>query len=185
MPNIAGHFEDSLVVFYDNNNNYITKTIINDHDRHGNYIEISEGLENIEVGTRLNMLIIHPDGASEFGGVLKTARSGSYEVTLFNERWREARDSLRHTMNSPAAVKSLVVDSKQKVLQAPLLITIVNISTTGVLIHSNDTRFMLGCVLQIEFSIHGKSSMIYGRVVREQVYEDDSFGFGCQLIFLR
>ena len=181
----AGSFTDALVVFYDNKNNFISKTIVTEHDKQTNYIEISEGLEDVRVGTRLSLLIVHSDGASEFGGILKRVRSGRYEVSLFSERQRDARASVRHTLRSPAVIHSLVVNSKQQMLSSPAEITIVNISTSGVLLHSQALHFPIGCVLQVEFNVNGKNTIIYAKIVREQQDDDGSFNFGCQLIFLK
>jgi hypothetical protein len=185
MTSAAGHFIDSLVVFYDNSGNFIAKTIVDEHDKHEMYIGVAEGLEGVRIGARLKLLIVHASGASEFGGVLKSARNGRFEVSLFSERMRRARSAVRHALDSPAVIYSIIVESKQQMLRVPVEVFITNISTTGVLLKSPHLRFPAGCLLQIEFSINDRSTIIYGKVVWENKCDDDSYNLGCKLIFLK
>jgi len=185
MSNQAGQFADSLVVIYDNDNNYITKTIITAHEKKENYIEIAEGLESLKTGARLNLLIVHSDGVSEFGGTLSAVRKGVFEISLFGERQRDARGAARHTLEAEAIIKDMIIKSKRYTLREPAKVTIENISATGVFLTSPEVRFVIGAVVQIEVEIHGKQTILHGKVVREQQRGDGTYSFGCQLIFLK
>jgi len=185
MAKYSGHFTDALVVIYDNENNFITQTIISGHNRGEMYIEITEGMENIKPGTRLHLLIIHSDGASEFGGTLKSVRQGIYEIPIYGERKREARGSTRHKMNAGALIKEITVDDETITLRDPVDITIEDISKTGILFKSPNLRFIVSVVPQIKVNVNGKETILYAKVVREQKNPDETFSFGCQLVFLK
>jgi len=148
------------------------------------YIEFPKGDDDFKAGARLNLLIIHPDGASEFQGKLNFVQQDTCEVALYKERQRDARGSERRTLNIDAAVTAFIVNARQVMLPTPTQVVIKNISTAGVLLETLTERLPAGVVLQIEFSIKGENSIIYGKVVREQRHEDLSYSFGCQLIFL-
>jgi len=178
-------FTDSLVVIYDNDGYFITKTMVTGHNRHEMYIEVTDGLEYIKPGSRLRLLIIHSAGASEFGGALKQIRQGIYELSLFGERPRSARGTSRHALNSSAFVSEIIINSEKVALAEPASIIIENISTTGVLVRSPELQFILGVTLQIEFSINGRSTIVYGKTVREQLNADKTYSYGCRLVFLK
>ena len=185
MASILGNYTDSLVVVYDNNNSLLCQTIVLEHDRNENYIGISEGLEKVKTGTRLHLLIIHSDGASEYSGILKRVRQGIFEVLIFGEHQRDARGKMRHTLNAPAVVKDIVVNAERVTLIEPVPLVVVNISPTGVLISSPELDFIIGVILQIEFNFLGKNTIIYAKTVREQRNGDGIYRYGCQLIFLK
>jgi len=184
MAKSLSHFTDALVVIHDNENNFITQTIVTGHDRSEMYIEIAEGMENVKPGTRLHLLIIHPDGASEFGGTLKCVRQGIYEIPIFGERRRGARGAVRHPLNADAQIKEIVVNSETVSLADPVQVTIENISKTGILFKSPDLRFIVDVVPQIELNVRGRDTLLRAKIVREQQNSDDSYSFGCQLVFL-
>ena len=185
MPYTMGNFTDSLVVIYDSENNYITKTVITAHNKLGMLIEVAEGLANVRLGTRLNLMIIHADGVSEFGGILKSWHSDIFEIGLFNERSRRKRSATRHTPNISAVIHSMIVGTTQEMLRSPMNVTIENMSTTGVLIRSPLAQLPVGAILQIELKISGRSVVLHGKVLREQENDDTSFGYGCKLMFLK
>jgi len=176
-------YTDSLVIIYDSANNYITRTSITAHDKREMIIEVSGNLEHIHTGTRLNLLIIHSNGVSEYGGVLQRGQRGTLEITLFGERKRESRHSSRLPLNAPAVIKTLVVNSVEEKLPAAQQVIVENISSTGILIRSPRVRFVAGSVLQIEFTMNEVDAILYGRVIREQRNKDNSFNYGCQLVF--
>jgi hypothetical protein len=185
MAKSTSHFTDSLIVVYDNENNLITKTIVTGYDRSEMYIEISEGMENVKPGTRLHLLIIHPDGVSEFSGMLKRVRQGICEIPIFGERKRDARGSARHPLRADAQIKEMFINAEKVTLRDPIQVVLENISKTGVLIKSPDIHFIINVILRIEFIIKEKETTLNARIVREQQNNDDTYSFGCQLIFLR
>ena len=184
MAKSSSHFTDALVVIHDNEHKFITQTIVTGYNRSEMYIEITEGMENVRPGTRLHLLIIHPDGASEFGGTLKCVRQGIYEIPIYGERIRDARGAARLPLNAEALIKEIVVNAATVSLRDPVEVTIENISKTGVLFKSPDLRFIIDVVPRIEFSIHGKETILRAKIVREQQNNDNSYSFGCQLVFL-
>ena len=184
MSKTAGSFTDSLVVIYDNSNRYITKTIITQHDKREMLIEIPEDLENIKSGARLNVLIIHSEGASVFGGVLRRTSRGMCEISLFGERQRGGRASTRHNLNAEAEVTTIIINNQQEPLQKPLPIIMENLSSTGTKIKSRLRKFDAGTILEIQFRIQGRDAIIYANILRETINDDSSFSYGCQLIFL-
>jgi len=184
----AGRFLGSPIFIYDENNNLITSTTVTGHSRGEMYIEVSEGLGNVKPKKdRLQLLILHPGGASELSGFVSLVRQGVYEIAIFGERAREARVSKRYNINASAVISDMATESDPDALIAPLPVTVENISATGVLIKSKDTRIEIGALVQVEFEMSGKEITLYGEIVREEVvgsnvYEYE-YKYGCQLHF--
>jgi len=183
MANIPGQYAGSLVMIFDSNNNFISQTIVAEHNKRDMYIVVKAGLENIKTGSRLNLLIIHSQGASEFGGILKIARKGSNEISLFGEHQRGARAAMRHTLNVPALIRVIIVDTKQEMLYEAQQVIIENISTTGIMVKSPLMLFPIGAILRVESNINGKDAILYGQIIREQLNSDNTYSYGCKLIF--
>ena len=184
MANLASNFSDALVFIYDKSNKLITETTITGHNRNEMYIEVAKGLENVKPKTHLQLLIIHSSGASELSGALKSVRQGIYEISIFGERHREVRTSVRRALNASAVISDMIVDAESERLEAPIQVTIENLSTTGILLKTNATRFEMGAFLSIEFTLHGKNVVLFGEILREQIQDGDTFKYGCKLYFL-
>ena len=183
MANHVSHFVDSLVFIYDSDNKFITKTTVTGYGKEEMYIEVAEGLENIKPGTRLQLLIIHSTGASEMNGTLKSVRQGIFEISIYGERQRDVRTSVRRKLNASAVISDMVSNSEGEAIGTPLPVIIENMSTTGMLISLRDVRLEAGALLQIEFNLGGKIGILYGEVVRVEPDRDGSYRYGCQLYF--
>ena len=189
MAGTAVNFKDCPVFIHDEEGNYIAKAIISAYFKPEMRIVISgghedpENFDDIKIGTRVNILIIHPDSTYEFGGVTRTNNGSSCEITLFRERERTGRASSRHSLDTPAFINRMIVDSAQEQFSEPVTVIIENISATGVLVRSPLMRFKKGTALEFEVNINGKDVLLDARVVREQTNDDGSDSYGCQFIF--
>ena len=184
MAYLAGNFAGAVVFIYDNKNNLVTKTTITDYNRDEMYIEVASGLEEVRLRSRLHLLILNSGGATELSGFLKSVRQGIYEISIFGERQREVRASVRRTLNASAIISDMVTDSPEGGLAEPLPVTIENMSTSGVLVETQEMRFEKGSMLQIEFKAGGRTAIIFAEVVREQKQGDGAYKYGCKLNFL-
>jgi len=176
-------FMDSPVFIYDADSKLITNTTVIGHDRELRCIEVAEGLYNVDLGAQLHLLIIHSSGASELRGTLEDESLGIYRIALQEEHRRGVRSSARHTLNAPAIISDMVIEGEPVTLNEPLLVTIENMSKTGILVNALDTSLEMGSLLQIEFSVSNKTGIIYGEVVRAVQHDDGAHRYGCQLYF--
>ena len=176
-------FKDCPVIVCSVDNVCIAEAIITSHDKMHSIIEISEILDNLENGTRLNILIVHKSGVSEYSGTLRYTHTKDQEIALFNPQHRSARGAPRHKLNSPATINSLVIESGRKPFSPPLLITVANISRTGTLLKCPPGHFKIGSVLELHINIRGRDAILYPAVVRECKDSEKLMGFGCKFLF--
>ena len=184
MAYLARKFDGAMVFVYDSDGCLITRTTVAKFDRNEMYIEITEGMGEIKPGSRLKLLIIHSEGASEMKGKLKSVRQGIYEISVYGESKRDARSSVRYPLNDSAVISDMATDSGRGKLSELVTITIEDLSSTGVLIRTQGARFEKGTLLQIEFHAHGKDGILYGEVVREQICGHGVYKYGCKLFFM-
>ena len=173
----------AIMIYNDDRTELIAKTFVTGYGKEEMYIEVSEGLENVKPGTRLQLLVLHPGSVSEFEGKLRSVRQGIYEISLFGLRQRDARASTRYPMKTPAQIKELVIDYERVTLIDPLNITIKNISSTGLLIISPEITLVEGVFLKLEFNLGADPYIVNCKVVREPPEGYDTDSFGCQIIF--
>jgi len=183
MAKTADSFENALAFIYDNNNVLVAKTSVIRHDPDKKYIEVAEGLDNIEPKTRLQILIVHPTGASECSGMLRSERQGIFRILIYDERQRDVRVSVRRSIHAKAVISDMVNDSEAGALGEPLPVVIENMSTSGILIRLGNTRLDVGTLLQIELKVDNKTGILYGEVLREQKLSAGAYGYGCRLHF--
>jgi len=183
MANTTLNFENALVFIYDVNNVLIARTSVIRHSADKKYIEVAEGLDKIEPKTRLQILIVHPSGASECSGMLKSERQGVFRILIYDERQRDVRVSVRRTVNAKAVISDMISEKDAGSFGEPLPVLIENMSTSGILIRSGKTRIDVGTLLQIELRVEKKTGILYGEVLREQMLTGGAYGYGCQLHF--
>jgi len=183
MADITGDFTGSLVFIYDTDGNLLAKTTVTGHNPGKSYIEVAESMGNVKSGTRLQLLIVHESIASELGGTFNGLRKGLCRISIYGERQRDVRTSVRHTLNASAVISDMVIDSGPEELSAPLPVTIENMSVSGILIRSQEMRIETGSLLQVELNVQGKTGILYCEVIREHMHEDGAYRYGCQLYF--
>ena len=174
---------DNPILIYDRDKNFIAETIVTGYGKDELYLEVSEGLEDVPLGTRLMLLVLHPDSVSEFAGRLRIVRQGIYEISIYGQRRREVRTAPRYSFHIPALIKSLVVDRDNVTLDFPIGATIINLSSTGLLLQSPDLELVEGIQLKIEFVLRGRNTIISCKVVRKSEVISDTECYGCQIIF--
>jgi len=183
MLHITRQCMDCPIYIYDNDRNLIAETVVTGYGRDEMYLEVKEGLQNIAIGTRLRLLIIHAHSVSEFSGKLSSLRQGVYELSIHGQQIRDSRGSPRFKFNIPAVINSFVVDSEVVKLNTPIRVTIHDISSTGLMVVSKELPLVEGTVLNVEFKLHGRDTIILCKVVREPAKGFNPDGFGCQLVF--
>jgi hypothetical protein len=174
---------DCPIIIYDNDKKFIAETIVTGYGRDEMYLEVMDGLENTPVGTLLRLLVIGENSVSEFSGKLTSRRQGITEISIFNQKKRDSRGAPRFPFNINALINNFIVDGEVVRLTNPLRVTIKNMSSTGLMIESRDLPLIEGTLLNIEFKLRDRDTVILCKVVREPIMEANSDTFGCQLMF--
>jgi hypothetical protein len=172
-------------VIYDSHNRYLIKAIITEHHKREMSIYVSELLEDVPIGERVHLLVVHSGGASEFGGIVRgTNRSeGTREISLFNEQRRTGRATLRYELKSPGIVVSHTPLATGRPEELFIRVVITNMSSAGMLVKAPPLHFAKGGILEINTEINGKEVRLAGRIVRENPAADGTIDYGCKFEF--
>ena len=182
MASAMWDFENCSVLVYTEDGGFVAEGMVVEHDRNDMSVVISHPLSDIRQGVRVNLLIIHSGGASEFLGTARKTVGSTREITLFNHRHRTGRTSTRHQVNTPAMVRHLLVNGEMQPLAEPIEVLVVNISTTGALLKCKEGSFSVGMVMEISLKIGDNDTILYGTVVRDNPCADGNCDYGCQFI---
>ena len=185
MLHITRQCMDCPVLIFDMDRKLIAETVVTGYGKEEMYIEVMEGLANVAIGTRFRLLVMQPESVSEFTGKLNSKRQGIYEISIYGQKRRDSRGSPRFTFNIPAIIGTFVVDAKPVKLRQPINVTILNLSSTGLMLESVELPLQTGVSLNVEFKLHGRDSTILCKVVREPTQGSTPNSFGCQLVFLK
>ena len=178
-------FVNSVALIYDEDGGCIAKAVVLEHDEKSMYIEVSDGLDGVKTGKRLDITVISPGGAFEFSGVArkKNPLNGARELALFNQRRRSTRAAARHVFNTPGTIKKITVNSEEQPLDAPLPIFVVNLSSKGVLVRYAFEDIQPDSVVEIHVNINERDIWFNGLVLRVDKNDENTYDYGCKLIF--
>jgi hypothetical protein len=175
-------YENCPTVVYDSDGTLIKRDVIIEYDRRYMTIRIKDSLDDVKNGARINVLIIHSSGVSEFNGTMRGLINNTREISLFNQSHRTGRASARHKINVPAVIKKMMAGAKYMPLPVPLDIVVDNISTTGALIKAPPGYFTVGADVEITITIDDKDTVVYGSVVGEVEDDEGECDFGVKFI---
>jgi len=185
MP-IYERFEGFPVIISDIDGRPITKAIITAHDSTDQTITVAGEVRALEPDTRLQLLIIHSGGASEYQGIVDSRLIGigrrSRDIRLYNGRQRTGRAATRHEINARGVIKSVVIAAIKRPLPIPLPVLVKNISKTGLLITSPAGHFNLGSVLEVIINRDEMDALFLCKVVREMHIDEMTSNFGCSFV---
>ena len=182
MASTTRRYENCPAFIYDEDGGLVGSSRITEHDRYNVSIRVSGEFKEIKQGSRLNVLIVHDGGASEYNGVARGAAKNEREISLFNHQERDGRNSIRHTVDSPAVIEHTIVAGERVPLYAPLEVTIVNISTTGALVRSPVGLFSVGTVLEVVLRVDGQDNRLLGEIVRLKANLRGTWDYGFKFI---
>lgn len=133
----------------------------------------------------VSLLISTDDGVHEYCG--RAHRSGidptQTEISLFGGREKEeSRVAKRYPINMQASVQNLIFDAIAMPLLHPLVVSILNLSSSGVLIKAGAFSFAENAVIHMLFNIDGQPTDIYGRIVRVKEIDSNTAEYGCKLM---
>ncbi|MDR2908987.1 MAG: PilZ domain-containing protein [Oscillospiraceae bacterium] len=176
------NFSRCPAVIYDEGGSLIAKAIIVDHDRKTMTVTLLDGLDSVKAGTRLGVLIIHAEGASEFSATARGSTNGYRELAIFNQRSREGRAAPRRRADMPAFIKTLTVGESTRNFRPPFEVFVKNISATGMLINAPEGFFTAGASTEIIIRIGESETLLRGEIVRKTSQPDMTCDFGFKFV---
>lgn len=176
------NYKGCTAVIKSQNDDSEVRTTILEHDSNFMTIEVQGRLKGMEAGDQVTILVMLPNTAHEFNGVLRKVGGVSSSMTMFNGKVREGRGAIRYLTNSPAEVGHLVFAQQLVPLLHPLQVLLINVSTSGALIRAQSNSFVQDAVAELRININGKETVLQGTVVRVCDIDETTSEYGFQFI---
>lgn len=174
-------FTDCNVLIYDIHDNHLGSTVVIDHDKSEQRIQVNAIPERLKVNNDCRLIILASPTPCEFHGKLKREGS-SYFIAMFQGQEKDNRKAIRYTINTPAIIDSLVVDEKAHSLQTPIKVDLINISTNGVRFRAPFYSFENGDSFHMHLVISNNTKTIVAKVINNIDSEPYYSDYGCRFL---
>jgi len=181
MAVFSGDFTDQTVLLYDSKGNHLGNTIINNHDRGAQHIQVNVMPESLKINDNCKLLVLSSPIPYEFMGKIKRV-GGNLYIAMFQGQERENRGSVRYPVRTPALVDAFIIDNEIHTMQAPIKVSLINISTTGIRFRAPYYSFEIGDEFQMYMTISNSNKRITARVINYKDNEPASSDYGCRFI---
>ena len=163
----------------------LAETKVLDYERQKRVIVVDGRGFSGEDSVRVAMLIISSRHMIECSGIARPmAGRDRWEIPLYHVQVKENRSSHRYAVTAPAKVLDLSLSGRLIPLDEPLIVTILNVSTGGVLIRTADSNLVVGSSFRIALTINGRETIVRSKVVRELTGEKGERQLGCTFLAL-
>ena len=185
MAVLSSDFTDHTVLIYDLTGNHLISTVVRNHDRDAQHIQVNLIPEELKVNDNCKILMLSSPTPCEFMGKVKKV-GGNLFIAMFQGQEKENRGATRYPVNSPALIDTLLIDGDTHNLQTPLKVTLLNISTSGVRFRAPYYSFEKGDLFRMHFIISNNRKEITAEVIN---YVDDPLNnskafsdYGCKFV---
>ena len=181
MSVLGSDFTDYTVLIYDANGNHLGSTVVREHDRNAQQLQVNIMPEKLKINDDCKLLILSSPIPCEFSGKVKKV-GGSIFIAMYQGQEKENRGSARYAVSTPAQIDNLIVDGQLHPLQAPVHVVLINISTNGVRFRAPYYSFEKDDMFQMHFVINNTKKVITATVANFVDNGNHSSDYGCRFI---
>jgi len=181
MSVLDSDFTTCTVFIYDKNGSHLIDTIVSNHDRASQQIQVSIMPEELKINDDCMLLILSSPTPCEYSGKVKKI-GGNKFIAMFQGHEKESRDSTRYHVTTPALIESLIIDDHPYPLQTPLRVALINISTGGVRFRAPFYSFEEGDIFRMNFIISNTQKQLVAKVVNHSNKKTVSSDYGCRFL---
>jgi len=181
MSALGSDFTNHTVLIYNLSGTHLGSTIIREHDKGAQQIQVNIMPEELNLNDDCKLLILSSPIPCEFQGKVKRV-GGNHFIAMFQGQEKENRGSARYIVSTPAQIDNLIVDGKVHPLQTPVKVVLINISTSGVRFRAPYYSFEIGDEFQMNFIISNSRKLITAAIVNFVDNVDSTSDYGCRFI---
>ncbi len=132
---------------------------------------------------RFSVLILTSTNVIHYLGTLrKVFNLGYAEIALYKGEEKEERKAVRYPINVEGIVDALVVSNQIVKLNVPVSASLINISSTGVLVMALSDCLYIGSIFRLCVQIGDVETTLYCNVVRMSEVDITTAGYGCVIV---
>lgn len=183
MPDVGDLKGAKVTIRNEYTEEIISETTVLDYDRQRRVITVDGRGFQEEEATRVVLLIISRTQMLECAGIARrVSGSGKREIPIYRVQVKESRVSTRFEVRAPAKILSLSMSGRMIPMDEPLEVTVINISTSGILLSTKDTTLQVGSRFQLWMERLGKDTAVNSTVVRELGAQKGERRLGCSFL---
>ena len=179
MSVLDSDFTDCTVFIYNNSGTHLISTTIISHDRASKQIQVSVMPQGLKANDDCMLLILSSPSPCEYHGKVKKVGGNQY-FAMYQGQEKESRTSKRYSVNTPAQIDALIIDDQPYLLQTPLKVSLLNISTTGVRFRAPFYSFENGDFFRMHFTISNSNKLLIAQIVNFVDNKTTSSDYGCR-----
>lgn len=158
----------------------IADTTILAYDAESSRIEVATDGIVIPEGTVISALIFSANGLYESHGTVEDREEHKTHITLYEGTAKNDRQAVRYQVNVQGDVESIVRQEQGK-LPGGFAITLLNMSSIGILVQVPEGRVQVADVLRFSATSKGQRLIITAKVMRVEEVKDGMEKVGCSI----
>ena len=183
MPEFGDLKGARVTVRSEKSDELICQTTVTEYDRQKRVITVDGHCLPGQEAVRVTLLVVSDRHMVESAGIARRLPgSGRWEIPLYHVKVKENRGATRYAVRTRAKVLRISMAGRMIPLDEPLEVAIVNISTSGVLISTDDPNLQVGSQLQLQLRTAGGDTAVNSAVVRELRTEQGERQLGCSFL---
>ena len=186
MPVLGSDFTDNTVFIYDEDGNHLIDTIITNHDKHQQQIQVSVMPMDLKVNDNCKLLVLSSPSPCEYHGKVKKF-GGNQFIAMYQGQEKEDRGAARYPVTTPALITAKYVRSQLSGINPPLKVTMINISTSGVRFRAPYQSLEDKDRFQMYMVIANNKKQLISEVINHMDYADKNpkvSDYGCRFVEL-
>ena len=181
MAALGSIYKDHTVLIYDTNNNHLTTTVVTEHDKASQLIQVRKMPKGLEINDDCKLLIMSSPTPCEYLGRVRKV-GGIVTIAMFQGQEKENRGAARYPITAYAKIDALVIDGNSHTLQTPVNVALINISTSGVRFRAPYYSLVTGDTFMMHMVISNNKKRITTEVLNYVDNGQVSSDYGCRFL---
>ena len=181
MAVLGSIYIDHTVLIYDTNNNHLTTTVVTEHDKASQLIQVKKMPKGLNTNDDCKLLIMSSPTPCEYLGRVRKV-GGIVTIAMFQGQEKENRGAARYSINAVARIDALIIDSESYTLQTPVFVKLINISTSGVRFRAPFYSLEVGDTFLMHMVISNNKKRITTEVLNCVNNGQTSSDYGCRFL---
>jgi len=181
MSALSSDFTGCVIFIYDAQGSELCSTIVTQYDRTALRIEVADTPRELTVGSICKLLILSSPAPCEYEGRV-VATGTKKAVAMFRGQVKENRGAARYKVSFPAYIENLICGARACPLYAPLEITCINISQSGIRFKAPVNALLDGDRFQMRMKISGSEKLLIADVVAHIDKDSETSEYGCRFL---
>ena len=181
MSTVDIKYVGSPALFYNDEGENIFRSTITEYDKKENSITVEELPPDIKVGGSCKLLILTNPVPQECLGRIKND-AGKLVIAIYKGHEKEQRGSVRYKVDFLGSIEKLIYDRSSYDLLSPVVVKILNLSSTGMRINAKPYTILNGDRFLIRIFVNVDVKIMVAQVMNSKEVDSENAEYGCRFL---